>query len=408
MARNGSGTYTLPAGNPVVTGTTISSTWANNTLNDIGNAMTASLAYDGQTVPVANLPMGGYLHTNVANATARTNYAAAGQVQDGTFAYLTSVSGTDTITALAALSMSALAAGQEFRFIAVGANTTTGVTLNINSIGAKNITKNGATALAIGDIKNAQVVSVVYDGTQFQLQTNIVTTAVSSFTAGTTGFTPSTATTGAVTLAGTLNVANGGTGSTSLAANYVILGNDTSAVQVVAPSTSGNSLISNGTTWVSGKQTITSSTAVTSTSGTSITFTSIPSWVKRITVMLKSVQTSGSSSKLIQLGSGSVTSTGYVSTSAYYVSNSTVSTASYTTGFGFSGGGSTDIVDAIVTLVNITGNIWIETHVGKQSTTATNTGAGDVTLSGTLDRVVITTVNGTDTFTAGSINILYE
>ena len=408
MARNGSGTYTLPAGNPVVTGTTISSTWANNTLNDIGNAMTASLAYDGQTVPVANLPMGGYLHTNVANATARTNYAAAGQVQDGTFAYLTSVSGTDTITALAALSMSALAAGQEFRFIAVGANTTTGVTLNINSIGAKNITKNGATALAIGDIKNAQVVSVVYDGTQFQLQTNIVTTAVSSFTAGTTGFTPSTATTGAVTLAGTLNVANGGTGSTSLAANNVILGNDTSAVQVVAPSTSGNSLISNGTTWVSGKQTITSSTAVTSTSGTSITFTSIPSWVKRITVMLKSVQTSGSSSKLIQLGSGSVTSTGYVSTSAYYVSNSTVSTASYTTGFGFSGGGSTDIVDAIVTLVNITGNIWIETHVGKQSTTATNTGAGDVTLSGTLDRVVITTVNGTDTFTAGSINILYE
>ena len=171
MARNGSGTYTLPAGNPVVTGTTISSTWANNTLNDIGNAMTASLAYDGQTVPVANLPMGGYLHTGVANATARTNYATAGQVQDSTLTYLTSISGTDTITAIASVSMSALVAGQTFRFIAAGANTTTGVTLNINSIGAKNITKNGTTALAIGDIPANSVVVVVYDGTQFQLTT---------------------------------------------------------------------------------------------------------------------------------------------------------------------------------------------------------------------------------------------
>ena len=168
MARNGSGTYSLPAGNPVTTGTTISSTWANNTLNDIGNAMTASLAYDGQTVPVANLPMGSYIHTGVGNATARTNYPAAGQVQDGTFTYLTSVSGTDTITALAPLSMSAYAAGQAFRFIAAGANTTTGVTLNINSIGAKSITKNGTTALAASDIASGSIVEVVYDGTQFQ------------------------------------------------------------------------------------------------------------------------------------------------------------------------------------------------------------------------------------------------
>ena len=169
MARNGSGTYSLPAGNPVTTGTTISSTWANNTLNDIGNAMTASLAYDGQTTPVSNLPMGGYLHTNVANATARTNYAAAGQVQDSTLTYLTSISGTDTITAIAPVSMSALAAGQTFRFIAAGANTTTGVTLNINSIGAKNITKNGTTALSIGDIPSGSIVIVTYDGTQFQI-----------------------------------------------------------------------------------------------------------------------------------------------------------------------------------------------------------------------------------------------
>ena len=190
MARNGSGTYSLPAGNPVTTGTTISSTWANSTLNDLSSAMTASLAYDGQTTPVANLPMGGYVHTNVGLATVRTNYPSAGQVQDGTLTYLTSVSGTDTITATAPISMSAYATGQVFRFIAAGANATTGVTLNINSIGAKNITKNGTTALAIGDIISGSIVEVVYDGTEFQISslassilgTNNTWTGTNSFT----------------------------------------------------------------------------------------------------------------------------------------------------------------------------------------------------------------------------------
>ena len=174
MARNGSGTYSLPAGNPVTTGTVISSTWANSTLNDLGSALTASLAYDGQTTPVANLPMGGYVHTNVGNATLRTNYPSAGQVQDGTFTYLTSVSGTDTITAVAAISMTAYAAGQTFRFIAAGANATTGVTININGIGAKSITKNGTTALAIGDIVSGSIVEVTYDGTEFQVSSQVV------------------------------------------------------------------------------------------------------------------------------------------------------------------------------------------------------------------------------------------
>lgn len=168
MARNGSGTYSLPAGNPVVTGTVISSTWANTTLNDISNALTASLAYDGQTTPVANLPMGGYIHTGVGNAALRTSYPSAGQVQDGTLTYLTSISGTDTITAAAPISMTAYVAGQTFRFIAAGANTTTGVTININGIGAKSITKNGTTALAIGDIVSGSIVEIVYDGTEFQ------------------------------------------------------------------------------------------------------------------------------------------------------------------------------------------------------------------------------------------------
>ena len=208
MARNGSGTYSLPAGNPVTTGTTISSTWANNTLNDIGSAMTASLAYDGQTVPVANLPMGSYIHTGVGNATARTNYASAAQVQDSTLTYLTSISGTDTITALAPVSMSALAAGQVFRFIAAGANTTTGVTININGIGAKSITKNGATSLAVGDIISGAIVVIAYDGTEFQISNIATASLLSSNNTWTgrnaftnTGYSPNIALTDASTVA---------------------------------------------------------------------------------------------------------------------------------------------------------------------------------------------------------------
>ena len=168
MPRNGSGTYTLPAGNPVVTGTTISSTWANTTLSDIGTSLTNSIAKDGQTKPTANLPMNSFKHTGVAVAAATTDYARADQVQNSSLSYLTSVSGADTITASAPISLAAYAAGQQFRFIAAGANTGA-VTLNINGIGAKSVTKNGATALAAGDIPNAAVVEVTYDGTQFQV-----------------------------------------------------------------------------------------------------------------------------------------------------------------------------------------------------------------------------------------------
>ncbi|WP_146123561.1 tail fiber domain-containing protein [Burkholderia multivorans] len=83
MPRNGSGTYQLPAGNPVVTGTTISSSgWANPTLADIASALTASIAVDGQTVPTANLPMGNFRHVNVSSGQATNEYASVGQIQN--------------------------------------------------------------------------------------------------------------------------------------------------------------------------------------------------------------------------------------------------------------------------------------------------------------------------------------
>jgi hypothetical protein len=555
MARNGSGTYSLPAGNPVTTGTTISSSWANNTLSDISNALTASIAYDGQTVPIANLPMGGNKHTNVGNATVRTNYASAADVQDGSITYLTSVSGTNTILATGPVGMAAYATGQVFTFIAAGANTGA-TTININSIGAKAVVKLNGSALVAGDIPSGAMLSVSYDGTSFQLQTTL---GVTSFSGGVTGLTPATATTGAVTLAGVLGKLNGGTGAltatiTSVArtssvstittsgnhgfvvGDYVtvaavtnatfngnftitgtptttsftyaqalgnvtatadtgtvtdlsyvnlttnvtgilypnfggtgvatiptgnlVVGNATSSVTTLAPSANGQSVIvtagasvsmgslvpgasytittvgtgnwtaigasaatigvtftcnttaQTGTgdatlnTFSTGSSIVTATSQAT-TSGTTITFSSIPSWAKRITVLFNGVSTSGSSEVQVRIGSGSIQATGYLSSSWQGSAGTT-----YSTGFGIDGSvSSTWLRTGQLVITNISGNIWIGSGVVARlpgSSDVVWALAGNVTLSGALDRLAITTANGTDTFDAGSINILYE
>jgi hypothetical protein len=113
-----------------------------------------------------------------------------------------------------------------------------------------------------------------WNGSDFVKIATSTTDGVSTISFGTTGLTPSTATAGAVTVAGTLAVANGGTGATSLTANNVILGNGTSAVQVVAPGTSGNILTSNGTTWISAVAAASGVTAVSVVSANGLAGTS--------------------------------------------------------------------------------------------------------------------------------------
>lgn len=179
MPRNGSGSYNLPNG-PFVPSTVISSAVMNQNLSDLGTALTQSIANDGQTTPVANLPMATFRHTNVGNAVARTDYAAAGQVQDSSLMWLTSIAGTDTITASITPSPTVYTAGQTFRFVPAGTNTTSTVTLNINGLGAKAITKNGTVALAPGDLVGGTIFEVIYDGTQFQLKTAAATATSSS------------------------------------------------------------------------------------------------------------------------------------------------------------------------------------------------------------------------------------
>lgn len=151
MARNGSGTYSRIAGVPYVYNTIIDQVVVNAEMDDIATALTASLAKDGQTTPTANLPMGTYRHTGVGAAAARTDYARAAEVQDGAITKITSVAGTNTITASAPISMAAHAVGQEFTFIPAATNTGA-ATLNINSIGAGAV-QQGGKALVGGELK---------------------------------------------------------------------------------------------------------------------------------------------------------------------------------------------------------------------------------------------------------------
>ena len=156
---------------------------------------------------------------------------------------------------------------------------------------------------------------------------------------------------------------------------------------------------------------IVSGTAVASTSGTSIDFTGIPSWVKRVTVVFYEVSTNGGSNVIVQLGtsSGVDTSSNYRGAADNQASGGGLTT-SFTNGLALERtAGASYSRQGLATFCRLASNSWVGTYLGSSSTGPTVAfGSTAITLSGTLDRVRITTVNGTDTFDAGSINILYE
>ncbi len=154
---------------------------------------------------------------------------------------------------------------------------------------------------------------------------------------------------------------------------------------------------------------IVSGTSQASTSGTNIDFTGIPSWVKRITVMFNGVSTSGASEIQIQIGiSSGIVSTGYVSTGVTVNTSSATGGSSASTGFVLGSTTSAAAISGHMIITLVGSNVWVSSHTYRQLSTNALFGGGTVTLGGTLDRVRITTVGGTDTFDAGSINILYE
>lgn len=164
----------------------------------------------------------------------------------------------------------------------------------------------------------------------------------------------------------------------------------------------GNNLQTNGL--------INSLTAQNSTSGTSIDFTGIPAGVKRVTMTLSGVSISGTADHLFQLGAGSITSSGYLGAGSR-IASATAATTNYTAGFGLNIGGASGVTvfhgSIVFTLIG--SNVWAASGVfAASNANSTEYTAGSVTLSGTLDRVRLTTSNGTDTFTAGKVNVLYE
>ena len=192
MPFNGAGTFTVyTPGNPIANGDTSNAVYFNNTMTDFATGLSNTMTKDGQGVPTANIPMGNNKLTGLANGTISTDAAAYGQVtaaittaataaQSGAQTYLTSVSGTNTITA-SLTGLTAYAAGLTVRFTAAGANTGA-VTLNIGSLGAINLVRADGVALATGDLLTSGTYEAVYDGTSFKLQGSVAPSQLSTAT----------------------------------------------------------------------------------------------------------------------------------------------------------------------------------------------------------------------------------
>lgn len=154
---------------------------------------------------------------------------------------------------------------------------------------------------------------------------------------------------------------------------------------------------------------IASGTAQASTSGTSIDFTGIPSTAKRVTVMLSGVSTNGASEITLRGGAGTIEATGYAGATKS-TPNATASTVTaWSTGATvISSTGAASLYYGTITLTLIGSNTWSITGALGRADALQITMGGAKTFSGALDRVRLTTANGTDTFDAGSVNILYE
>ena len=195
-------------------------------------------------------------------------------------------------------------------------------------------------------------------------------------------------------------------------ASIVINGDSSGSLTLSAPSVAG----SNTQTLVATTGTlapIVSGTVVASTSGTSIDFTSIPSWVKRITVMFSGVSTTGTSIPTVQLGdSGGIETSSYVGayarTNAGSVSAGTLGTGGFYVIAGGWTAAATVSGSMVLTLLNSATNTWSATSTVGSSIGEISWCGGSKSLSDVLTQIRITTAAGTDTFDAGSINILYE
>lgn len=169
MARDGSGGYNLPEA-AFVFDTVIEETKVNNNFSDLGTEIANSIAKDGQTTVTANLPMNSKKHTGVADATARTEYAAAGQITDGELVFGGTAAGTaDALTISLSPAVTALVEGMRFAFKASASPNTGAATIAINGLTPVALELND-TALSANDILANKWYEGLFDGTAVQIQ----------------------------------------------------------------------------------------------------------------------------------------------------------------------------------------------------------------------------------------------
>ena len=204
-------------------------------------------------------------------------------------------------------------------------------------------------------------------------------------------------------LSSPLPLASGGTGgTTSTGSGAIVLA---SGATLASPTLNSPTF---GGTLGSSLITRMSAGGLSASGSTSVDFTSMPSWINIITVTFRNISTNGSSDILVQLGTSSgVTTSGYVSTSIDFDGSGAV-TVSSTSGLIIKINGAGNVINGIMTIAYTGSNAWVNNHSVSTTTTIMSTGGGTIALGGTLDRVRITTVNGTDAFDAGTLNVSYQ
>jgi hypothetical protein len=191
--------------------------------------------------------------------------------------------------------------------------------------------------------------------------------------------------------------------------NIILTGDTSGTLNIAAPLVAGT----NTQTLVAATGTLApliSGTAVATTSGTSIDFTGIPSWVKRISVIFNGISTNSTDKLIVQIGSGSLTTSGYVGRGSYILNPNGVSVINVTAGLAVEAFGSgTETRTGIMTIALLGSNTYVSSsQVASNGNLALGFGNSTITLSGAIDRLRVTTIAGTDIFDAGSVNILYE
>ena len=357
----------------------------------------------------------------------------AGSGSSGGLIILSSVQGTNTITAVASPSITSYVDSQLYIFQAANANTGA-TTINIDSVGAKAVV-DSAGALSAGDIATGRNSTLIYNSADDNFELQITSKEIGNV------YIPEAANATA-DVAGQIQLWNKNTGTgllhvtddagtdkeVSLVGNNIFI-NETAAaagdtagvgqiwVDDAVPNTLmftndvGTDIQLASTLEVTAAK-VTQGTKVASTSGTAINFTGVPAGAKRVTLSMQGVSTNGTSPHRILIGdSGGLETSGYLGAQALVSSGGfSSSTGNVSDGMRITQTQAADTGNGtvVVNLIDASTNTWGMSVISGQTTNQLTISASSKSLSAALDRITYTTVNGSDAFDAGLINIQYE